>query len=311
MATAQDDDTPVLKMESYLKCNICLEELHDPRTLPCLHSFCKCCLKKFVQGQGKIIEKFNCPKCSTEFQLKERQQVEEMTRDNVIGNMLEVPSQQRGRGPTKVTCTDSFERKSPTDSRCNHGCNTYEKYLCSECLTAHEMWPISEDRNVFTTADELPKAENQAEIRVMSKCKKHNETLQYFCETCKQLACVHCVSIEHLPSTEEHLCQPITEKVVERKRELLKSSYNFLNEQLEEGNKALQDIENIERVLADNAKKAKDDIQKHKEDILKLFAQEIDKEAKRLTDEVNDNCNETYESLAKQRADIKRFSRDT
>ena len=232
MATAQEDaDTPVLKMESYLKCNICLEELHDPRTLPCLHSFCKCCLKKFVQGQGKIIEKFNCPKCSTEFQLKERQQVEEMTRDNVIGNMLEVPSQQRGRGPTKVTCTDSFERKSPTDSRCNHGCNTYEKYLCSECLTAHEMWPISEDRNVFTTADELPKAEKQAEIRVMSKCKKHNETLQYYCETCEQLACVHCVSIEHLPTTEEHLRQPITEKVVERKFDIqyqcLKASLIF------------------------------------------------------------------------------------
>ena len=95
---AAPNHSPVTQMENYptVTCSICLETSQDPRTLPCCHSFCQCCLDKFVKGQrekateGKVIEVLNCPECRTEFELKEGQQVAGMTRHHFIGNTLSV-----------------------------------------------------------------------------------------------------------------------------------------------------------------------------------------------------------------------------
>ena len=189
------DGAPVDQMENYLTCSVCLETLQDPRTLPCFHSFCKCCLEKFVKGQrekaqGKVIELFSCPDCRTEFELKEGQQVADMARNDFIAKMLEVLAIQRR--PNEIRCS-SCERKPPAVSRCIE----CKQYLCRECLTAHGNWPAFKKHTVFTM-EELVKPENQDKTREKSTCKKHeNETFKYYCKTCKKLACIHCVVLEH------------------------------------------------------------------------------------------------------------------
>ena len=37
------------QLEERLMCPVCLEMLKEPRALPCLHSFCTCCLEKIVR----------------------------------------------------------------------------------------------------------------------------------------------------------------------------------------------------------------------------------------------------------------------
>ena len=54
-------------LKSLLECSICLETFDEPRTLPCLHSFCKKCLENFVDG--KRDDELNCPVCRTKFAL--------------------------------------------------------------------------------------------------------------------------------------------------------------------------------------------------------------------------------------------------
>ena len=227
---AAPDDAPVDQMEDYLTCSICLETLQDSRMLPSFHSFSKCCLEKFVKDQrekaeGRAIEVFNCPDCRTEFELKEGQQVAGMLRNVFIGNMLEVLAIQRG--PNQIRC-NSCKRKPPAVSRFME----CRQYLCRECLTVHAKWPAFEKHTVFTM-DELVKPENQDKARETSTCKKYkNEIFDYYCETCKKLACIHCVLLEH-NKAEGHSYQS-TEEVAEKKRELLKSSSSFLNDQLKE-----------------------------------------------------------------------------
>ena len=286
---AAPDDAPVDQMEIYLTCSICLETLQDPRTLLCFHSFCKCCLEKFVKGQrekaeGKVIELFNCPECRTEFQLKEGQQVASMPRNYFIGNMLEVLAIQRR--PNQIPC-NSCKRKPPAVSRCT----TCEKYLCRDCLTTHGNWLDFEKHTVFTM-EELVMPENQDKAREKSTCKKHkNETFDYYCETCKKLACIHCVLLEH---KEGHLYLS-TEEVIEKKRELLKSSSSFLNDQLKEGSDALKHIEHILQELEKNAGKARNKINQQKEDILKVFTEK--------------QKNALKEFIEKQKSDLKAFTK--
>ncbi len=54
-------------LQTLLECSICLETFEEPRTLPCLHSFCKKCLENFVDG--KCDDELNCPVCRSKFAL--------------------------------------------------------------------------------------------------------------------------------------------------------------------------------------------------------------------------------------------------
>ena len=314
---AAQDHSPVDQMETYLTCSICLETLQDPRTLSCFHSFCVCCLEKFVEGQREkaeeeVIELFNCPECRTQFELKDGQRVAGMTRNHFVCNMLEVLAIQRR--PNQISC-NSCERKAPAVSRCME----CKYYLCRECLTAHGKWPILKKHT-----DELANPENQDKTREKLTCEKHkNETFDYYCETCKKLACIHCVLLEHNKEGHSYLS---TEEVAEKKRELLKSSSSFLNDQLKEGSDALKHIEHVLQELKKNAEKAKDQMGKQRENILKAFTERqndalkafIEKQKSELkafteklqtkaevnTNQVDINYKSTHDLLRKQKADM-------
>ena len=295
---AAPDNAPVSQRENYLMCSICLETLQDPRTLTCFHSFCKFCLEKFVKGQrekaeGKVVEVFNCPECTTEFELKKGQQVADMTGNDFIVNMLEVLAIQRQTNQIQSNCC---ERKTPAVSRCVE----CKQNLCSECLTIHENWRPFKKHTVFTM-DELVKPENHAKIKGKLRCKKHeNKSLKFYCEICKELICTHCIVREH----HGHPCLS-TEEVGEKKRESVKSSFVFLNDQLEEGNDLLQDIDRVTQELKNNVKIAKDEISQQRENILKAFTEKLEDKAELFMKEVDKKYNETYEFLVKQKDEVK------
>ena len=48
-----------------LSCSICLDVLCEPKTLPCLHSFCKTCLEDIVQAG--LNKELLCPNCRKPF----------------------------------------------------------------------------------------------------------------------------------------------------------------------------------------------------------------------------------------------------
>ena len=325
---AAPEDSSVVQMESYLRCSICFETLQDPRTLPCFHSFCKCCLERFVKVQRekaaqtrKVIELFNCPECRTQFELKDGQHVADMTRNHFICNMLEMLTIQRQ--PKQIAC-DSCERKAPAVSRCME----CKHYLCRECLTIHERWPALKKHTIFTMDELATDPENQNKTREKSTCEQHkNETLEYYCEKCKKLACIHCLRLEHNKEGHSYLS---TEEVAKKNRELLKSSSSFLNDLLKEGSDALKHIEHVLEKLEKNAEKAKYQIGKQREDILTAFTERqnnalkefIEKQKsdlKAFTDKLQEkavvNTNEidiaykiTHDILGKQKADMKVYA---
>lgn len=52
--------------EEFLSCPICTEEYNDPRSLPCLHTFCLNCIADHIDSNTKgvhVPKGFDCPKC--------------------------------------------------------------------------------------------------------------------------------------------------------------------------------------------------------------------------------------------------------
>ena len=49
MATKPSSSSPgLLKLEEQLTCPVCLDHCTNPKTLPCLHSFCQHCLEELL-----------------------------------------------------------------------------------------------------------------------------------------------------------------------------------------------------------------------------------------------------------------------
>ena len=50
-----------------LQCSICIDVFSDPRTLPCLHTFCfKCIAARFADIIQEDEEELTCPECQEE-----------------------------------------------------------------------------------------------------------------------------------------------------------------------------------------------------------------------------------------------------
>ena len=48
MASASSDSVPVDDIKDLLTCSMCSETLNEPKSLSCLHNFCKSCLGEYI-----------------------------------------------------------------------------------------------------------------------------------------------------------------------------------------------------------------------------------------------------------------------
>uniref|UniRef100_A0A1X7U242 RING-type domain-containing protein n=1 Tax=Amphimedon queenslandica TaxID=400682 RepID=A0A1X7U242_AMPQE len=61
----------LLKLEEQLTCPVCLDHYTNPRTLPCLHSFCQQCLEGLPLDKKNETYYFSCPTCRHHTELPE------------------------------------------------------------------------------------------------------------------------------------------------------------------------------------------------------------------------------------------------
>ena len=61
----------LLKLEEQLTCPVCLDLYTNPRTLPCLHSFCQACLEKLPLDKENQTYLITCPTCRHRTELPE------------------------------------------------------------------------------------------------------------------------------------------------------------------------------------------------------------------------------------------------
>ena len=250
-------------------------------------------------------EMFMCKKCS------EWHDVWPSNKNHNVLSVEELSSPESQVGMRRKLYCIKHEDKakaSATCSRCqdpaiNH-CVSCDMFMCAKCSELHDFWPGNKSHKVMS-AQNLGNPESQGNMSRKFHCTKHEDkVLEIYCETCKELCCIHCMFSIH--TKQNHSCVAVNE-IAQKQKETLQSSCATLDEKLSEGKEALNNICEIMKSLEKNAKTAKDQIIEQKENILKVVAEELHERAEKMNDEVDEVYGELHSELSKQHDEIKDY----
>ena len=188
-----------LKQE--LTCRICFELMHEPKTLPCSHVYCKQCLQKLASHCQATSAALQCPECC--------QDIPSNSIDNLPTNFRtarlkvvydRVLQINEGAGTTAEHDLTS----------CNlHGrqtalyCITCRDVFCQDCEKSHinHNYGCLIDDSKATSKPRLNDSKTSMESAsniTAPSCKKHqNRELVIYCETCNEMLCQLCIADKH------------------------------------------------------------------------------------------------------------------
>ncbi|XP_051963102.1 tripartite motif-containing protein 3 [Xyrauchen texanus] len=137
MAKRESGSTsPVVRQidKQFLVCSICLEHYHNPKVLPCLHTFCERCLQNYIPPQSLTL---SCPVCRQTSILPEKG-VAALQNNFFITNLMEVL--QREHDCTRPEASSGLESASAATYAPPLSCPNHEgkvmEFYCESCETA-------------------------------------------------------------------------------------------------------------------------------------------------------------------------------
>ena len=218
-----------------LICGLCNETYQykdGPLMLPCLHSFCKPCLDRYIeQKENSADNKMACPTCYSSFPLPE------VTKSFPVNLHLSHLARSR-----------FFENQV---EKGNVKCQ-----VCYMCLSQEEEHEILELAN-YTTG--------KFKIHVPSpKCPQHTQKeLDIFCNECQELICLDCAQKDH----QDHKKGSVDDRSQEEKNEL-ENLMSGVDEALGKLDEALQQIQEMREKVKVSAEKATARIDKACDDLI-------------------------------------------
>ena len=181
-----------LKKEA--ECPLCIETVKNPKTLPCLHSFCLECLDKlanFERRQLKTIIK--CPVCQTSFQIPETDTFDNLPSSFHLNRLVDVLVLEHGSIQSQ-RCNSCDENNTAT---CY--CFVCQNFLCASCFEAHQRLKASRDHsNVLIDKLQAQDVQDLIHRPVMCSQQYHeDQPLEFYCQDCKVLICHKCTVVSH------------------------------------------------------------------------------------------------------------------
>ena len=159
---------PLLKsLKKQVTCSICLDTYTEPKTISCLHTFCRECLERHArvsQRQGK----FRCPECQAEIDLPHGNRFDRLPNSffhkSLLG-VLEAEDRQAIPRQQQETCSQH------TKERVRYYCSSCVAFICPIC--------VAEDHRGHAF-DVLEKAVQEDKKNIMSAVETIKEKANLF-----------------------------------------------------------------------------------------------------------------------------------
>lgn len=297
--------------DELLNCQLCHSQFRNPRSLPCLHSFCETCLDVYIAKiPGAKNRYFPCPVC------KELNPIPAQTplQTDRMSAIVPVSSRSSVSDPT-----DRLERSLAlhirTDRTCDpctengenvqalYWCPTCREALCDVCTKSHRGMKITKTHALMDIEDarERPKCMLQSH----EVCPEHRgKLLDLYCHDHQCAVCATCVAFGH------RRCDTVqaTDQVARNMR--LTKTNKTLAQRLRRAINTVDSIlaakESSKSRLMARKESILDEVSKLKVSVIQI----LDELEEKLKDEIDTVCRD-YEDILQAKIDRSRGLKDS
>ena len=181
-------------LQKEAECPLCLETVNNPKTLPCLHSFCLECLDKHAGfARRQLQATIKCPVCQTSFQIPEGDSFKNLPTSYHLNRLVDVLAL-KDSGAQAQKCGSCDENNTASSY-----CFVCQNFLCRPCFEAHQRLKATRGhRNVVIEKLQAQDVEDLIHRPVMCSQQYHeNQPLEFYCEECKVPICHKCSVVSH------------------------------------------------------------------------------------------------------------------
>ena len=274
----------LLKLEEQLTCPVCLDLYTNPKTLPCLHSFCEACIERFPQDKEGETYYLSCPTCRHRTELPGGG-AGAFPVAFTLNNLKEIYSlMKKVSDPQQVTCDNC------TTANATGYCKDCSKFFCTECDGVHKKWgPTSNHK--LTSLDEVSAsvsstsqllAPGKQEAPLICPIPSHDEPLKIYCETCDSVICRDCTVRTH----KDHEYDLVSASYTKHCQEL-EHSLNPVKGKIEALKKILSALAEREGEIRERGEGVLEEIHEMVEEMMNVLREserKLSEEAKRVTD---------------------------
>ena len=175
------------RLKKEAECPLCLDTVKNPKTLPCLHSFCLECLDELANfARRRLQTTIKYPVCQTSFPITDSNTFANLPSSFHLNRLVDVLALEDSSVQAQRcnTCDDN----NPATSYC-FVCQTF---MCASCFQSHQRFKATRGhRNVLIDKLQAQDVQELIERPVMCSQQFHkDQPLEFYCEDCKVLICL-------------------------------------------------------------------------------------------------------------------------
>ncbi|CAH3112242.1 unnamed protein product, partial [Pocillopora meandrina] len=237
-------------LKEHVTCSICLDTYTKPKTIACLHTFCCECLERHAltsQKQGF----YRCPECQAQICIPEGKRFDNLPSSFLHNSLLSLLAVRRSGEGSEISCS-TCQKKS---AEINY-CFDCEKFMCPDCVKAHEVFrdTIFQGHKV-TPVRQFQAADYEALLKRQSFCSEkyhEKEVTKFFCVGCQSCVCQVCINTDH----KSHDVVPL-EKAADDEKANITARTELVKEKKEVCRDVTREFEKTEHELETNISTAK------------------------------------------------------
>ena len=258
-------------LKEHVTCSICLDTYTKPKTIACLHSFCCECLARHAltsQKQGF----YRCPECQAQIRIPEGKRFDNLPSSFLHNSLLSLLAVRRSGEGSEISCS-TCQKKS---AEINY-CFDCEKFMCPDCVKAHEVFrdTIFQGHKV-TPVRQFQAADYEALLKRQSFCSEkyhEKEVTKFFCVGCQSCVCQVCINTDH----KSHDVVPL-EKAADDEKANITARAELVKQKKEVCRDVIRKFEKTEHELETNISTAKRRVSQATEEMMGKLRQ-LEREA--------------------------------
>ena len=199
------------QLNNMTECPICAGTYSDPRSLPCVHSYCLKCVKGF-SGDKLPGDDVACPICRTEFSIPAKG-VDGLPKNFFLEQLKDIGQMVTSNSRTSISsihCEGCDEDDESRRKQAVKYCIECRQKFCEDCAGLHRRSRESKGHRLVDIGDE--KEGRRATDRKVSYCDEHpEEPLTMYCFDCQAVTCLMCFDEQHASHKWSHVKKAVGE----------------------------------------------------------------------------------------------------